>query len=131
MVSAAQSSNLIIRYCFLAVGKLSQCQDVLKAFVKSGDKSAKIVSAPRLPEDAKDVGGVEVMFVMPSMVEEERLEEFRYWLGTWLRNRLAEGSVTPSPEPTVVGKGLEFINKALDRMAQGVSCTKLVVEIDE
>ncbi|CEI70459.1 hypothetical protein FVEN_g1035 [Fusarium venenatum] len=131
MISAAQGSYLAIRHCFLAVGKLSQCQDVLKAFAKPGDKPTKIVSAPRLPEDAKDVEGVEVMFVMPSTVEEERLEEFRYWLGTWLRNRLTEGSVRPSPEPTVIGKGLEFIKKALDRMAQGVSCTKLVVEISE
>ncbi|GKU06703.1 hypothetical protein FLAG1_09605 [Fusarium langsethiae] len=131
MVSTARDSSLVIRHCFLAVGKLSQCQEVLKAFVEPGERKAKVVSAPRLPEDAEDVEGVEVTFVMPSMVEEERLDQFRYWMGTWLRKRLAEGSVRPSPEPSVVGKGLEFINEALDKMAQGVSCTKLVVEIGE
>ncbi|WXC67254.1 hypothetical protein SNK03_013034 [Fusarium graminearum] len=131
MVSKAQDSGLVIRHCFLAVGNLSLCQGVLKAFAKPGEKKAKVVSAPRLPEDGKDVEGVQVMFVMPSMVEEERLEQFRYWMGTWLGKRLVEGSIRPSPEPSVVGKGLEFINEALDRMAQGVSCTKLVVEISE
>jgi NADPH:quinone reductase-like Zn-dependent oxidoreductase len=131
MVSAAQENGLSIRHCFLAMGKLSQCQDVLKSFVETGDKTSKIVSAPRLPGDAKDVEGVQVTFVMPSMVEEERLEQFRYWMGTWLRKHLAKGSVIPSPEPTVIGKGLEFVNEGLDKMAEGVSCTKLVIEIGE
>jgi hypothetical protein len=33
------------------------------------------------------------------------------------------------PGPTVVGKGLEFINEALGRSKAGVSGTKLVVEV--
>lgn len=130
MVSAAWSDGLNIRHCFLAMGQLSSCQAVLKAFVEDGRK-AKIVSAPRLPADMKDVDGVEVMFVMPSMEDEERLSQFRYWMGTWLTKTLANGAIRPSPEPKVVGRGLELINEGLDKMAQGVSCAKLVVEIGE
>ncbi|RGP78843.1 hypothetical protein FLONG3_3042 [Fusarium longipes] len=128
IVSVAQREGLTIRHCFLAMGDLSQCQAILKTFGKVGE-SGKVVSAPRLPADTQDVEGVETMFVMPSMVEEERLEQFKYWMGTWLMENLAEKRVRPSPEPTVVGKGLESINEGLDRMAKGVSCTKLVVEI--
>lgn len=49
-----------------------------------------------------------------------------------------EGFVTPAliagkllclPPPTVVGKGLEFIQEALKRSQAGVSGTKLVVEL--
>lgn len=52
-------------------------------------------------------------------------------MGTWLRENLAKGFVRPSPEPTVVGKGLGAINAGLDMLLQGVSCTKLVVEVEQ
>ncbi|KAF5683574.1 zinc-binding alcohol dehydrogenase domain-containing protein [Fusarium denticulatum] len=133
LVAAAKQDGLVIRHCFLATGNLSLCQAVLKEFGDSGpqegETTAKIGSAPWIPTDAKDVDGVEVIFVMPSAVEEERLEQFNYWIGNYLSKNLASGNIKPSPEPKVVGKGLEFINSALDKMSEGVSCTKLVVEI--
>lgn len=131
MISAAKDDGLTIRHCFLAMGDLPSCQAILKAFLKEGQQKGKIVSAPRLPESIQDVEGVDVMFVMPSMVEEERLEQFRYWMGTWLGKNLAKGSIKPSPEPKVVGRGLDCINLAMDRMAEGVNCAKLVVEISQ
>ncbi|KAF4947167.1 hypothetical protein FGADI_10623 [Fusarium gaditjirri] len=135
IVSAAKEDGLVIRHCFLATGRLSLCQAVLKEFVDSDLKkdktTAKIGSAPWIPADAENVDGVEVIFVMPSAVEEKRLEQFKYWIGTYLSRNLSNGNVRPSPEPMVLGRGLEFINSALDKMAGGVSCTKLVVEIGE
>ncbi|KAM0545796.1 hypothetical protein ACHAPJ_011122 [Fusarium lateritium] len=133
ITSAAKKDGLIIRNGFLATGDLALCQAVLKAFVEEGQgagrQTSKIGSAPLLPPDAENVDGVEVIFVMPSMVEEERLEQFRYWMGTWLRSNLVKGTIRPSPEPRVVGKGLKAINVGLDKMLQGVSCEKLVIEI--
>ncbi|OHW97281.1 delta-aminolevulinic acid dehydratase protein [Colletotrichum incanum] len=135
VVSAARKDGLAIRYCFLAMGQLALCQAVLKAFVDddSGrvNQKAKIASAPVIPPDAKEVKGVETIFVMPSSDEGERLTQFRYWMGTWLKENLAKGTVRPSPEPRVVGKGLGAINTGLNMLLQGVSCTKLVVEIAE
>jgi hypothetical protein len=64
-------------------------------------------------------------------VEGERLEQFRYWIGTWLREKLTKGTIRPSPEPSVVGKGLGAINAGLDKLLRGVSCTKLIVEVEE
>lgn len=132
IVSAAKEDGLIIRNCFLATGQLALCQSVLKNFLGEDQDSkitAKIASAPIVPPGAEVISGIETIFVMPSMVEKERLEQFRYWMGTWLRENLAMGKIRPSPEPTVVGKGLEAINDGLDRIARGVSCTKLVIEI--
>ena len=42
---------------------------------------------------------------------------------------LVSGLLKCLPAPTVVGKGLEFINEALKRSKAGVSATKLVVEV--
>ncbi|KAJ5684710.1 uncharacterized protein N7477_001055 [Penicillium maclennaniae] len=135
IVSAANEDGLVIRHCFLATGQLEQGQAVLKAFLekdhKGKVKTAKIGSAPVIPADAEVVDGVETIFVMPSAVEEERLEQFRYWIGTWLRENLDKGTIRPSPEPIVIGKGLEAINAGLDKLLLGVSCTKLVVEVAE
>ncbi|RLL96315.1 hypothetical protein CFD26_105603 [Aspergillus turcosus] len=130
IVSAAKEDGLVIRHCFLATGQLAPCQAVLKTFL--GDtKTAKIASAPVVPPDAELVNGVETIFVFPSTVERERLEQFRYWIGTWLRENLAKGTIRPSPEPSVVGKGLGAINAGLDKLLRGVSCTKLIVEVAE
>ena len=135
IVLAAKDDGLVIRHCFLANGKLAMCQDVLKTFLPGegvGERSlAKIASAPVVSEDTEVVDGVETIFVLPSMVEEERLEQFRVWLGIWLRENLAKGNIRPSPEPTVVGRGLEAINLGLDMLRGGVSCRKLVVEVSE
>ena len=134
ILSAAKEDGLVIRYCFLATGSLTPCQAVLKAFLGDDEgleKKAKIGSSPIVPPDAEVVDGVEVMFVQPSNEEDERLEQFRYWMGTWLRKYLVKGMIEPSPEPRVLGKGLGAINAGLDMLLQGVSCTKLVVEVDE
>ena len=42
---------------------------------------------------------------------------------------LESGLLKCLPAPTVVGKGLEFVNEALKRSKAGVSATKLVVEV--
>lgn len=133
IISAARGDGLVIRHCFLAVGQFGQCQDVLKEFVRSDENGnmAKIASAPPVPADAEAITGVQPIFVTPSAVEVERLREFRYWFGTWLRENLAKGNVRPSPEPRVVGQGVAAINTAVDKIQQGVSCSKLIVEIAE
>ncbi|TQN64032.1 Dehydrogenase orsE, partial [Colletotrichum shisoi] len=141
IVSAAGGDGLTIRHCFLATGQLTPCQAVLKAFLgddqgrrgRGGDgrKKAKIASAPVVPPDAEEVEGTETIFVMPSTDEGERMAQFRYWMGTWARQKLAAGAIRPSPDPRVVGKGLEAINAGLDVLARGVSCAKLVVEVAE
>ncbi|KAJ5793961.1 hypothetical protein N7457_000560 [Penicillium paradoxum] len=134
IISAAREDGLVIRHCFIATGQLAPCQAVLKAFYDDqgeGQQQAKIASAPVIPADAEVVNGVETVFVMPSMSEQERLAQFQYWMGTWLRENLAIGTIRPSPEPMVVGKGLEAINAGLDVLRRGVSCSKLVVEVAE
>ncbi|KAK7968007.1 GroES-like protein [Apiospora aurea] len=129
IVAAAREDGVVVRRCFLAMGQLELCQAVLKAFVGDVEGKAVIGSAPLLPQDAEVVEGVETVFLVPSSEEEVRLRQFRSWMGTWLRESLGKGLIKPSPEPKVVGKGLGDINAGLDMVLQGVSCTKLVVEV--
>lgn len=135
IISAAREDGLVIRHCFLATGQLRPCQAVLGAFLGDDEggekKKAKIGSAPIVPADADVVDGVETIFLQPSTVERDRLEQFRHWMGTWLWENLAKGVIRPSPEPRVVGKGLGAINAGLEIVLQGVSCRKLVVEVGE
>lgn len=132
IVSVAKQDGLVIRYCFLATGQLAPCQAVLKTFLGKDQeaKTAKIASAPAISAD-EEVPGVETIFVFPSTVDKERLEQFQYWIGTCLKENLVKGTIRPSPEPSVVGKGLGAINAGLNQLRQGVSCTKLVVEVAE
>ncbi|KAI1181794.1 GroES-like protein [Nemania serpens] len=134
IISAAREDGLAIRHCFLAIGQLALCQAVLRAFVEGGGlgkevQRAQIASAPPIPPDAKRVDGIKTIFVLPSTDDRERLAQFRYWMGTWLRKNLAKGTVRQSPEPRVVGTGLGAVNAGLDMILKGVSCTKLVVEV--
>ncbi|KAI7102370.1 hypothetical protein KC352_g37650 [Hortaea werneckii] len=134
IVAAAKEDGLVIRHCFLAMGQLSACQAVLQAFVRKAPAAraskAKIASAPPLPQHIREVEGVETVMVMPAMAgEAARLAQFEYWMGTWLKEKLGEGVIRPSPEARVVGHGVGAINEGLDLLSKGVSCTKLVVEI--
>ncbi|RAK94517.1 alcohol dehydrogenase [Aspergillus costaricaensis CBS 115574] len=136
IVKMAREDGCVIRHCFLAVGDVQRCQAVVGAFLGGadgdGDVKAKIASAPVVPSHVEVVDGVEVIFVMPAMDDEEkRLGQFRYWMGTWARENLANGNIRPSPELRVVGRGLQAVNDGLDELSRGVSCTKLIVEVAE
>ncbi|PWY88251.1 GroES-like protein [Aspergillus heteromorphus CBS 117.55] len=133
IVNAAREDELVVRCCFLATGEVGGCQGVVRAFVGEGEGMGmgKIASAPRIPVDVKEVEGVEVIFLMPSMEEGERKAQFRYWLGTAMRGGLGSGAIRPSPGVRVVGRGLAALNEGLDLLQRGVSCVKLVVEVAE
>nr|OQO21724.1 hypothetical protein B0A51_09893 [Rachicladosporium sp. CCFEE 5018] len=47
----------------------------------------------------------------------------------WITKALADGRMKCKPDADVVGKGLEFVQEALDRWSQGVSASKIVVEL--
>lgn len=47
----------------------------------------------------------------------------------FLPTALAQGTFVPAPEPLVVGKGLAFVQEALDVQKKGVSARKVVVSL--
>ncbi|XWW96032.1 hypothetical protein V2A60_004002 [Cordyceps javanica] len=131
IVSAAEEDGLVIRHCFLGTGDIVFCQAVLSAFSGGAEgKSGKIASAPIVPPEIKAVEGIEVIFLVPSPERTVRLAQFQKWMAQ-LSKYVAAGAIKPSPEPRLVGAGLDTINTGLDTLSQGVSCSKLVVQIEE
>ncbi|KAK6432381.1 hypothetical protein LTR95_011449 [Oleoguttula sp. CCFEE 5521] len=47
----------------------------------------------------------------------------------WITKALADERMKCKPDADVVGKGLEFVQKALDKWSKGVSASKIVVEL--
>jgi hypothetical protein len=47
----------------------------------------------------------------------------------FLPDALAEGRYVATPEPQVVGSGLEHVQQALDTLRRGVSAGKIVVRL--
>lgn len=52
-----------------------------------------------------------------------------YIWGEWIPSTLIGGTLRCKPEPCVVGTGLEHVQTACDRLRDGVSAMKLVVEL--
>lgn len=48
---------------------------------------------------------------------------------TWLPQAMESGAVRPVPLPEVLGRGLAAVQDGLDRMKQGVSARKLIIEL--
>ncbi|XXH02951.1 hypothetical protein Hte_009341 [Hypoxylon texense] len=127
IIEAAKGDGLTVRYGYDAVGALKPCQNILAAL--KGSETAHLASAPPLMPDGPTAEGVETKFVAASLDEKEQAEQFSFWMNVWLKERLEKNEIVPSPRIQVVEGGLGGINKGLDILKAGVSCTKLVLEI--
>lgn len=129
VVKAAKEDGVTLNTAYIAAGhgQVQPCVDILKEF--KGEGTAKLASAPVLPEELPKVEGVEVKFVQPPNDEEARNEHFHFVFGVWLKEKLETGEFVPSPKVQVVEGGLASVNKALDELSKGVSGVKLVVEV--
>jgi NADPH:quinone reductase-like Zn-dependent oxidoreductase len=128
IIKAAKEDGVTIQIGYDAVpGALEQCIEVLKEL--KGEGTAKLASAPRLPEDFSEVDGVEVKFVRAPVDAKERMEHFHFVFNIWLKEKLATGEFVPSPKVRVIEGGLEAANEGLDELRKGVSGVKLVLEV--
>ncbi|KAI1771244.1 GroES-like protein [Hypoxylon cercidicola] len=127
IIEAARGDGLTFQHGYDAAGALQSCQTILKALKGSG--SAHLASALPLMPDGPTTEGVETKFVVASFDENEQAEQFSFWMNVWLKERLEKNEIVPSPRIQVVEGGLHGINKGLDILKAGVSCTKLVLEI--
>ncbi|CRG92666.1 hypothetical protein PISL3812_09730 [Talaromyces islandicus] len=128
VVDAARKDEVSLNYCFLGQGSIEPIADILKQL--KTNRTPKIASAPIVPPEAQGLEGVEVIFILPPMDNPKEMYSLYHWTFVeWLKEKLGTGEYIPSPRMKVVGKGLEDIDKALEELKQGVSGTKLVVEV--
>lgn len=128
IIDAIRDDGVTLQYGYDAVGALASCQKILST-LKPASSTAHLASAPPVPADAPQVDGVEVKFVLPPHDEDARDEHFHFKFVVWLKAKLAEGKLVPSPKLRVVEGGLAGAQAALDVLKQGVSGEKLVLEV--
>lgn len=128
IMGSMREDHIVLHHCFLGQGNLDFISDLLNQL--RGDSIGKIGSAPIIPTDAKKIDGVVVNFLHPLKEAKESYDYFHWVFNEWLTKKLAQKEYIPSPRLKIVGKGLEAIDSALDELKQGVSGTKLVVELD-
>lgn len=128
IIDRVKNDGVILRTANCVVeGSLQPTLDVFKA--TKGDAIAKVAHSPPLLPGAPSLEGVEVTFNMPPMDPVVRGEHIYKCFHGWLQDGLKSGTVVPSPRVQVEGRGLEGLNKALDKLKAGVSGTKIVVPI--
>jgi NADPH:quinone reductase-like Zn-dependent oxidoreductase len=116
---------------YTAVGGHDHSIQILKEFRDQADGGViRLASAPWVPADLTAVEGVEVKFITSPAGDEARFAQFAFVFNTWVTEKLASGEFVPSiPSVIVVDGGLHGANKALDQLKQGVSGTKLLLEL--
>jgi len=128
IVKAAKEEGITLDQCFQAVNPArKECLAILKEFKVDG--KATIASAIPLEREEGEEEGVEIKFVQGPSDASEMTKWFSYVFNVWLKEKLATGAVVPSPHIRVVDGGLQAINKALDILKEGVSGTKIVLEL--
>ncbi|KAL1301532.1 hypothetical protein AAFC00_005773 [Neodothiora populina] len=99
------------------------CFDILQK-VEGGSKKMATVLPPTDVPDGLEVKGV--FAVTPALAFPAVGEAV--W-GKFVPEALKSGALKFLPEPLVVGKGLESIQKGFDKQKEGVSARKVVVEL--
>jgi hypothetical protein len=84
-----------------------------------------VAMASPVPENLPE--GVKAKFIMGDDLKDNEVSNIVY--GEFLPKALAEGKYVAAPEPVVVGKGLEYVQKAFEVQKNGVSARKVVVSL--
>lgn len=129
MVRAASEDGIVIRIGFHATGDQQLAANVLDAL--RGEEKAKLAIAPIVDPGLKVPDGIEFAFVYPPQDPEEMRERNRSIFVDWLGPALAARELVASPHIKVIKGGLESVDEALDELKAGVSCSKIVVELEE
>lgn len=109
-----------------AEATVRQAAAVLAALGRGG----RVVSVGAVPEEGEDLGeGVEVVRVGATGIVDAEPEVARRVWGEYVPAALESGELKPAPRETVVGRGLYYVQGALDLSKRGVSASKVVVQL--
>lgn len=128
IVKAVRDDGISVQVGYDAVGgKQKSCSEILSKL--NGKRAVRLATATPPPPDFAPIDGVEVKFITAPTDEKNRAEHFHFIFNVWLREKLWNGQIVPSPKLKVVDGGLQSANKALDELKVGVSGVKLVLEV--
>ncbi|KAL2214254.1 GroES-like protein [Sarocladium strictum] len=126
IISAAAKEGLKLRTAHCAVpGCLEPVVAVLDR--TRGTSPATVTDSAVFDRSHPIPPGIEVVMSTPLFDDESRRPFFSKIFGGWLQSGLRDGVVVPSPKAKMIDGGLAEMNDAVDEIARGVSCQKLVV----
>ncbi|KAF2225349.1 oxidoreductase-like protein [Elsinoe ampelina] len=127
IVKAVKSSGKEFAGIYDSISLKESAEPIGSIFHKLGDSNKKLATVltdvQGLPDDIKPV------FVFSLEVLSKYKDVADHVWGKFLYKGLEAGSIKPLPEPLIVGKGLESVQKAVDKNKEGVSAKKVVVEL--
>jgi len=119
LLAAFKEKTLAGAFCCIAGPPAKTCIDIVHKL--EGNKFVA-VTTPGFPDPPE---GVQVKLVQGPAIIDNHVGPAIY--EAFLPKALKAGSFVPSPEPFVVGKGLDKIQEAVDLQKKGVSAKKIVV----
>ncbi|KAF2150267.1 GroES-like protein [Myriangium duriaei CBS 260.36] len=126
IVSTIKDSGKEFAGVYDAIGIPETIKKSVSIFGKVGSGSNKLAST--LPVDKDLVGDVDAKQVNAGAVFVKK--EFGQAIyNDFVPGALESGQLKTLPPPQVVGKGLDAIQKGLDTLRNGVSATKIVIEL--
>ncbi|KAK5063089.1 hypothetical protein LTR84_005165 [Exophiala bonariae] len=130
IITAARAANVSLDLAFHATGDLQSAQEVIAAFTSDGADKGIVATAVPMDASSPMTEGVDTRFILPPPVEQGlRDRHFAFVFARWLCPALDSGAFIPAPETHSVPAGLRGLDVALDRLREGVSALKLVVEL--
>ena len=130
IISTARSDGVTVQTGYDAVGAVEPCLQILKRLRGKEETVARLAAAAtHVTETSPKVDGVQWEFVSAPKDQEERDRHFEFIFNVWLKEKLERNEFFPSPIIQVVGGGLKAVNEALDILKNGVSLTKIVLEV--
>ena len=126
---AAKSRGLVLRKALDAISEGTTLDLVPEALKAAGGRCGKIATVQFRPEGKPNPEGVELNLAV-AMRSASDLEDLgRWFFNDWLEKHLADGSVLPAPEVQIVDGGVPAAQEVFDKLKDGVSGKKLVVQV--
>ena len=125
-IGSMHGANNSAAACDMCMEIVAKCPSTAATAQGGAGPGRKFVAAAMMPSDKK-VEGVEAKFVNGISLADDDLGLAIY--RDFLPKALEAGTYQVAPQPEVVGKGLESIQKGIDAMAQPISAKKIVVSI--
>jgi NADPH:quinone reductase-like Zn-dependent oxidoreductase len=134
IVKAAKDDGIVLDKAILATGSIDKCVQVLKQTKGDSSVLAKIASIPWsfgllwwnvFPKWRK----TSVTFVEPIGTVDEKKATYQFMFNKWLKEKLVDGGLVPSPKAQVMQGGIGAAQEGLVEWKKGVSGVKVVIEI--
>ena len=128
LVQRANAAGLKISHAIDAVGQKDSFIASSTILAKSGGPSSKLVSLGNVPDDVPHQ--VEVFSTVAFTTFINNMDLIEYFFNDWFAEALASGIIIPAPEVQIVPGGIKSAEEVLNKLKEGVSGVKLVVQVE-